>query len=218
VDVPKNYDTRDYRKILKMVNSGKKLFIKVRYGSMGKGITYFEKNYWLTNFRFKNNRIVSRKSDYGWSFTDITENRKFLKVLLKQDVVVEDAVNPYLLKERKFDLRIYVAFGHVLYIYPRSNEYHKITTNISQGGRGEDKHFLENIPPKILERAKKNALKAAKAMGLNFAGIDVLPDVDQNAIVIEVNSFPGFPSMVDRKRRFNLSKYLIGEITKQKWK
>jgi glutathione synthase/RimK-type ligase-like ATP-grasp enzyme len=218
IPVPKNHSSRDYRKILEMENVGKKLFIKVRYGSMGKGITYFEKNYWLTNFRFQNNRILSKKSDYGWSFIEVTGNRKFLNKLLKQDVIVEDAVNPYLLKERKFDLRIYIAFGKVLYVYPRSNEYNKITTNISQGGRGEDRHFLESIPPKILERAKKNALMAVKAMGLNFAGVDILPDVDQNAIVIEVNSFPGFPSMKNPKRRFNLSKYLISEITKQKWK
>jgi glutathione synthase/RimK-type ligase-like ATP-grasp enzyme len=218
IPVPKRYITRDYRKILEMENEGKKLFIKVRYGSMGKGITYLEKNSWLTNFRFKNNRIVSKKSDYGWTFTDITGNKKFLGGLLKQDVVVEDAVNPYLLKGRKFDLRIYIAFGKVLYIYPRSNEYHKITTNISQGGKGEDKHFLESIPPKILERAEKNALKAVKEMDLNFAGVDVLPDVDQNAIVLEVNTFPGFPSIKDRKRKFNLSKHLIAEITRHKWK
>jgi len=216
--VPKNHLTRDYRKILEMVNKGKKIFIKVRCGSMGKGISYLEKNCWLTNFRFKNNNIISRKSDYGWTFIDTTGNKKFLRELLKQDVVVEEAINSYLLKGRRFDLRIYVAFGKVLYIYPRSNDCRKITTNISQGARGEDINFLNSVPPRILEEAKKKSVKAAKAMGLNFAGVDVMPDSDRSVVVIEINSFPGFPSMKDKERRFNLSKYLIGEITKHKWK
>ena len=217
VPVPKHYSTRDYRKILAIVNSGRKLFIKVRYGSMGKGITYLEKNYWLTNFKSKNSHIISKKSDYGWKFREITGNKKFLRELLKHDVVVEEAVNPFLIKGRKFDLRAYIAFGKVLYIYPRSNEYDKITTNISQGAKGEDAHFLNSLPHKLLEKTEKNALKTVKAMGLNFAGVDIMPDSDHSAVVIEVNAFPGFPSMRDRKRRFNLSKYIIEEIARKKW-
>jgi len=218
VPVPKRHSTRDYRKILKMINEGKKFFIKVRYGSMGKGISYFEKNCWLTNFKFKNNHIISRKSDYGWTFIDVTENKKFIIELLKQDVLIEEAVNPFLLKRRMFDLRIYVAFGKVLYIYPRSNDCDKITTNISQGARGENVDFLNSIPPRLLEEAKKNALRAVKAMELNFSGVDVMPDSDSSVVVIETNSFPGFPSMTDKERKFNLSKYLIREIVKHKWK
>ncbi len=218
IPVPKHYSTRDYRKILEVVDAGRKLFIKVRYGSMGKGITYLEKNYWLTNFKSKNSYIISKKSDYGWKFKEITGNKKFLRELLKQDVVIEEAVNSFLLKGRKFDLRVYIAFGKVLYIYPRSNEYNKIITNISQGARGEDAHFLNSLPHRLLEKTEKNALRTVKMMGLNFAGVDIMPDSDYSAVVIEVNAFPGFPSMTDRKRRFNLSKYIIAEIARKKWK
>jgi len=215
IPVPKHHFTRDHRKVIKMVDKGQKLYLKVRYGSMGKGITYLEKDRWLTNFRFKKGRIVSRKSDYGWTFIDVTGKKKFLKELMRQDIIIEDAVSPFLLKGRMFDLRMYVCFGKVLYTYPRSNECEKITTNISQGAKGEGKKFVHSIPRKILERAEKNAVKTAKAMGLGFAGVDIMPSNGKSRVtVIEANSFPGYP----RARRFNLAKHLIKEIVKQKWK
>jgi len=214
VPVSKRHSTRDYKKIIAIVDSGKKLFIKVRYGSMGKGITYLEKNQWFSNFKFRNGKIMSKKSDYGWSFRDVTSNKKFLKELLKQDIIIEDAINPFLVKGKMFDLRIYVGFGKVLYLYPRSNETKNLTTNISQGAKGEGSPFASSIPPKILSEATKNALRAVKAMDLNFAGVDIMPSNGKNKVtVIEVNSFPGFP----RARRFNLAKQVIKEIVKQKW-
>lgn len=214
IPVPKHYLTRDYKKIIEMVDDGRKLFIKVRYGSMGKGISCLEKDRWLTNFRFKNNRLISKKSDYGWTFIDITNNRKFLRELLLQDIIIEDAINPFLLGDRMFDLRLYIAFGKVLYIYPRSNEHGGITTNISQGARGEPPRFLHSIPPKILNEAIKNAVRAVEAMGLDFAGVDIMPNNCKDRVtVLELNSFPGFP----KTRRFNLAKHLIKEIVKQDW-
>ena len=215
IPVSKRHFTRNHKKIIEMVDKGQKLFIKVRCGSMGKGITYLEKDRWLTNFRFKNNKIVSKKSDYGWTFVDVTDNRKFLKELLRQDIIIEDAISPFLLKGRMFDLRIYVGFGKVLYIYPRSNKPENVTTNISQGARGENSKFVHSVPPKILDKAIKNAVRAIKAMDLNFGGVDIMPNNGNSKVtVIEVNSFPGFPKV----RKFNLAKYLIREIVKQKWK
>jgi len=214
IPVSKHHFSRNYKKIINLVERGQKLFVKVRYGSMGKGMTYLEKNQWLTNFRFKNGKILGKKSDYGWVFTDITGNKKFLKELLRQDVIIEDAINPFLLKERLFDLRIYVGFGKVLYIYPRSNKTENITTNISQGAKGEDSKFIHSIPVKITKDAIKYAVRAVKEMHLNFAGVDLMPCIGENKVtVIEVNSFPGFP----KARRFNLSKSLIKEIVKHKW-
>jgi hypothetical protein len=215
IQVSKPHFIRDMNKIRELLDQGKKLFVKVRYGSMGKGITYLEKDRWFTNFRFRNGRIVSKKSDYGWTFKEITGNKRFLKELLKQDVVIEEAINPWLLKGRKFDLRLYVCFGKVIYVYPRTNDTKEITTNISQGATGEGPEFLHSIPKKILDEAKKSALRATKAMNLNFAGVDIMPNVDCKTVtVIEVNTFPGFPKV----RIFNLGKYLVKAIAEQKWK
>lgn len=214
VQVPKSYSVRDYKKVLEMLDEGKKLFIKVKCGSMGKGISYFEKTKWLTNFRFKSGQIISKKADRGWEFIDITGNHNFLKELLSQDILIEEAIEPSLIGGRIFDLRIYVAFGEVIYIYPRSNHPNLITTSISQGARGESQQFIHDLPPELLKDAIKKSIKAAKAMEVGFAGIDVLPNNgDNRATVIEVNSFPGFP----KAKSFNLSKYLMKEILKQKW-
>jgi len=46
--VPKSFSVRKMDDIFSLLEKGFKLFIKVRYGSMGKGITYLEKGRWLT--------------------------------------------------------------------------------------------------------------------------------------------------------------------------
>ena len=207
--IPKTYKTRKTKEILKLIDKNHKLFIKVKFGSMGKGITYLEKGKWMTNFRFKKGKILSRKSDYGWTFINITNKTKFLSEILKKDIIIEDAINPLLIKGRKFDLRMYVFKDKVLYTYGRSNDKEAVTTNISQGAIGEKLSFEKTLPKKQLEFAKKSAIKAIKALGLNFGGVDMMLCADKKkAEFIEINSFPGFPKV----RRYNLSRFLIREI------
>ena len=211
VIIPKQFKTRNLNKIIRLTENGHKLFIKVRYGSMGKGITYLEKDRWMTNFRFRKGNIHCKKSDYGWTFINITNKKEFLKKILKKHIIIEEAIDPLLIKGRKFDLRMYIFKNKVLYIYGRSNDAEAVTTNISQGARGEKLSFERTLPKKQLENAKKSAIKALKALGLNFGGVDIMPCSDRRtAKFIEINAFPGFP----RVRRYNLSKFLIKEIIK----
>ncbi|MBA3044474.1 hypothetical protein FP804_04995 [archaeon] len=216
IEVKPSLFTRNYKDILRMVNKeNRKLFIKVRYGSMGKGMTYMEKGKWKTNFRFENNRIMSSVSDYGWSFVNITDNLDFLKRLLTKDIVIEEAIEPYIIDNLKFDLRFYVCFNDVLYIYPRTNNSGEITTNISQGGKGRNTRFLRKIPDNMVKKASKVAVSAAKAMGLDFSGVDIMISKDlKHVYVIEINAFPGFP----KTKRFNLSSRIIKKIEGQPWK
>lgn len=213
VNVPKTIKSRDLRKI-KALSQRKKIYIKVRYGSMGKGFTYMTKDKWMTNFRFKKGKILSKKSDYGWSFVNITKNDRFLKELLKKNITIEEEIPPFLIDNKKFDLRMYISFGKVRYIYPRTNNKKAIITNISQGGKGELQPFLQKIPKKLLNNAKKVAVKAAEAFDTKIAGVDIMFDgKTKKPIVIETNCFPGFPA----SKKFNLSKLILKDINSHKW-
>lgn len=210
VNVTHEVFARNNREILKLINDeGKRLFIKVRYGSMGKGIAYLERGRWMTNFRYRSGRIVSLHSDHGWSFIDVTDNKEFLKKLLSKDIIIEEAVDPHRVDGLIYDLRFYVCCGQVIYIYPRTNAAESITTNISQGGIGKNSRFLRRLPKRIIKEAERSAIKAAGAVGLKFAGVDIMPDARlKNAYVIEINAFPGFP----KAKKFNLSKRILKRI------
>ena len=214
VKVPRSFYSRDHKDILRLVNEeDRKLFLKVRYGSMGKGITYMEKGNWKTNFRFGRGGIISPHTDYGWSFIDITENIDFLKELLTWDIIIEEAIGSYRIDDQKFDLRLYTLFDDVLYIYPRTNDKTAITTNISQGAKGRTSRFLKKIPSKALDKALRSAVKTIKAVDVNFAGVDLIVSEDLNVYIIELNAFPGFPKV----ERFNLSKRIINRIEQRRW-
>ena len=215
IETPRQVRTRDMRTVLRMLRDGTGLFIKVRYGSMGKGITYLEADRWRTNFGFRGNRILNRHSDYGWKFRDITGNRAFLRELLKQDIVIERAVPRWLIRGRHFDLRLFVFYGRVLYMCPRCNVAKNVTTNVSQGGTPRTMAFLKEVSGGLIRRAERTGLKAARVLGLNFAGVDIMLDPARKVpVVIEVNAFPGFPKM----RTFNLARYLIRDIGERRWK
>ena len=64
---------------------------------------------------------MSKRSDKGWKFREITGNNAFLARLLKKDIFIEEAVDALVLNRRKVDLRIYTFFGRALYVYPRKN-------------------------------------------------------------------------------------------------
>jgi len=214
INIPIPYYTRIYKDILKLVNmENKKLFLKVRYGSMGKGITYLEKGNWKTNFRFKDGTIVNPRSDYGWTFIDVKDNVEFLKELLTKDIVIEEAIDVYKLDNIIFDLRLYMFYDDVLYIFPRTNKKDAITANISQGGQGRSTQFLKRFPKSVIDKAVSSGTRTIQAMDVNFAGVDVMISKDLRVYVIELNTFPGFPKV----SRFNLSKRIIQRIEDRKW-
>jgi len=207
---PKRYNLTKAKCIKGLIEKGHNLFIKPRYGSMGKGITYLSWSNWQTNFLYKKGKIISRISDKGWKFRDITGEYDFLRRLILQDMVVEQEINSLLVKNMKIDLRIYAFFNKVAYIYPRRNRADRITTNITQGAKG-DPGILKKLPQKLITKSKNLAEKVSRALGLNFVGMDIM--IDQNMrdlYVIDVNVFSGFPKI----KTFNLASYMIDGLRK----
>lgn len=208
VSVPRLFNTTSIREIKRLMENGHRLFIKPRCGSMGKGITFLQLGDWQTNFEVKNDKIISRRSDHGWRFRDITDNTRFLRDLLRKNVFMEKAIEPLSIKGDRVDLRVYAFFDKVLYVYPRRNKSDEVTTNISQGGRG-DPGLLKVIPDKVLAKVERTVLKTVKALNVNFAGVDVIIDNTlKNVYVVDVNMFPGFP----KRKTFNLAQELIHNL------
>ena len=124
--------------------------------------------------------------------------------------MIEEAIAPYVIDNKKFDIRYYVVYGEVKLRVPRSAPVENVVTNITQGGSKEGEGFLK-LSPKCLKAAGENAIKAAKALNLNFAGVDVMISKRGIPYVIEAQSFPGFPGS-----EYDLSEALAKEMVKRR--
>jgi hypothetical protein len=207
---PKLYGALRIKDIESLLAKGHSFFLKPRYGSMGKGITVLNWSNWQTNFRFKDGKIISHLSDHGWKFMDITGNRRFLSRLIKKDILIEKEIDALVLKRMKVDMRIYTFLNKIIYVYPRKNRIEKLTTNISQGAKG-DPEILGELPGHLIKKAKKIVSKIPKILGLGFAGIDIMIDRNLRDIyVLDVNVFPGFP----KRKTFNIARSMISELVK----
>ena len=200
ISQPRLYNIPSTKHAHKLINSGHNIFVKPRCGSMGKGMSYLSWNNWKTNFGFRQNKITSRVSDGGWKFREVKKKNVFLNRLIRSGLLFQEAVDSVLLDNFKIDLRIYTFFNRVIYSYPRKNKADKITTNISQGGRG-DPSILELLPKRQAEKARRIAAYASKVLKLNISGIDVMLDRNlRDVYIVDVNVFPGFP----RSRAFDM--------------
>ena len=81
------------------------------------------------------------------------------------------------------DIRAFVVGGRVVASMKRQSLDDDFRSNLHKGGEG--------TVIKLTDEEKKMAIKAAKAMGLNVAGVDLMRS-DRGPLVLEVNSSPGF--------------------------
>lgn len=210
IPTPKSFAPKKLRELQKLFSQGQPLYIKPRFGSMGKGITYVNKDSLTTNFLFRKGKIISRPYDYKWPFCKIKDKDRnhFLKILLSKDFIWEEAIDPAVIKGKRFDIRVYCLYGKILYYYVRSAPAAMLVTNWSQGGQIEKKkEGSKYITKAKLKKVRSLALKVAKELKLNYAGIDIIFSKNfKNLYVLEANSFPGFemgfPLMKHLAKRF----------------
>ncbi len=210
VSVPRTFQVSSFGDVQRLLNKGTNLYIKPRFGSMGKGITYINREETISNFLFRKNRVLSRPSDFNWRFSRIKDGETFFNQLLKKGFICEEAIEPAVFRKRRFDFRVYVMFGKVVYLYAKSSPAESCVTNWSQGGRiDKNKVILKTLPKEKITLLKKTAERAAQALGLNFAGIDVIFSKDlKSAYVLEGNAFPGY------EKGFDLMRCLLKHIVR----
>jgi len=81
------------------------------------------------------------------------------------------------------DIRAFVVGGRVVASMKRQSLDDDFRSNLHKGGEG--------TRIKLTEEENKMALKAAKAMGLNIAGVDMMRS-ERGPLILEVNASPGF--------------------------
>jgi len=97
------------------------------------------------------------------------------------------------------DIRAIVAGDEVIAAYQRNAGSQELRTNISAGGEGES---IE-----LSEEDKVFCIESAKAVGLEFAGVDLMKSTDGKSYCIEVNHCPGMN--VQKFTSINIGKTIV---------
>ena len=115
----------------------------------------------------------------------LAETRKAAKAVMQAFYVegVSFVVQEFVAESAGVDIRAFVVNGKVVASMLRQSLDDDFRSNIHQGGEG--------IPVKLTDEERKTAQKAARAMGLSIAGVDMMRS-QRGPLVLEVNSSPGF--------------------------
>lgn len=118
----------------------------------------------------------------------LAETKKAAKSVLQAFYLTNDDGTNILLQEfikesAGTDIRAFVVGGRVVASMKRQSLDDDFRSNLHKGGEG--------TTIKLTEEEKKMAIKAAKAMGLNVAGVDLMRS-SRGPLILEVNASPGF--------------------------
>ncbi len=118
----------------------------------------------------------------------LAETKKAAKSVLQAFYVMDQDGTNILLQEfikesAGIDIRVFVVGGKVIASMKRQSLDDDFRSNLHQGGEGEK--------IKLTDEERKVAIKAARSMGLNLCGVDLMRS-ERGPLVLEVNSSPGF--------------------------
>ncbi len=121
---------------------------------------------------------------------------------------VKFLLQEYIEESKGADLRAIVVDGVVVAAMKRQCKNGDFRSNLHRGGTSE--------AITLTSAEEKVALKAAKAMGLGFCGVDILQSKN-GPMVLEINSTPGLEGIENTTGK-NISKSVIGFIERNKKK
>ncbi|BDQ33386.1 30S ribosomal protein S6--L-glutamate ligase [Pseudodesulfovibrio portus] len=119
---------------------------------------------------------------------------------LKANILVQEYIN----ESRGSDIRCFVVGGKVIASMKRTAAGDEFRSNIHRGGSA--------VPVKITPEERSTAVRAAKIMGLNICGVDLLRS-NHGPVVMEVNSSPGLEG-IEKATGINIAARIIQFIEK----
>jgi len=114
----------------------------------------------------------------------LAESRKAAEAVIEafRQLDVNILVQEYIAEAKATDIRCLVVGDRVVAAMKRVGEPGEYRSNLHRGGRAEAIELTAEI--------ERVALEATRAVGLNIAGVDLLPS-NRGPLVMEVNSSPG---------------------------
>lgn len=118
----------------------------------------------------------------------LAETKKAAKSVLQALYLTNDdgtniLLQEYIAESAGTDIRAFVVGSRVVASMKRQSLDDDFRSNLHKGGEGTS--------VKLSEEEKRIAVKAAKAMGLNVAGVDLMRS-SRGPLILEVNASPGF--------------------------
>ena len=115
----------------------------------------------------------------------LAETKKAAQAVMQAFYVegVNFLVQEFVKESAGTDIRAFVVGGKVVASMRRQSLDDDFRSNIHQGGKGS--------VVKLTDEERKTAQKAARAVGLSIAGVDMMRS-ERGPLVLEVNSSPGF--------------------------
>lgn len=118
----------------------------------------------------------------------LAESKKAAKSVLQAFYLTNEDGTNILLQEfvkesAGTDIRAFVVGGRVVASMKRQSLDDDFRSNLHKGGEG--------TTVKLTDEERKMAIKAAKAMGLHVAGVDMMRS-ERGPLILEVNASPGF--------------------------
>jgi ribosomal protein S6--L-glutamate ligase len=117
---------------------------------------------------------------------------------LDQDVIIQQ----FLVEGAGRDYRVFVVGDRVIATMMRTAPKGEFRSNIHQGGEGN----VIKLPAHYHEAA----IRAAKVLGLQVAGVDIM-ESNQGPMIIEVNSSPGFEG-IEKATGINVAETIIKHV------